>query len=106
MVIRTSVPTSATSVMVNRACVGDRFDAEVCDGEATGPEQCRCDVRDDLVDQPGREEGRGQRRTALQPDMLTPAVIDLLEYDGRVAAGQDQGFGGIVEDSCVGREVC
>ena len=52
---------------VEAADVRDGPDAEVRDGGVAGAEQGRRDVGVDVVDETGGEEGRGQRRAALEP---------------------------------------
>ena len=69
-VIRTSSPISVMSVGRQAQRVVDGGDAEVAHRRATAAQQDRGDVGDDLVDEVGRHEGRGDGRSALEPDVV------------------------------------
>ena len=60
---------------------------------AAGAEQHRRDVHDDLVDEAGLQEGRGQGRAALEEDVLTVAGVQLGQRLVRVAGAQVHGLG-------------
>ena len=73
--------------------VGDGGDSEVGDGGAAGAEQHRGDVDDDLVDQAGPQEGRGQGGAALEEDVLAVAGVELGQRGVRVAGAEVDGLG-------------
>ena len=75
------------------------------DGAASGAEQHRRDVRDHLVDEPGREERRRERRPALEEHVLPVAGEQRRQGLVRVARREYDGLGGVVEHPPVGREV-
>ena len=84
--------------------LGNGGDAQVADGGLPGPEQHRRDVSDDLVDQAGLEERRGQCRPALQEDVLAVERVELGEGLLRVLGTQLRSAP-VVEDPSVGRQV-
>ena len=71
---------------------------------APAAEQHRRDVRHDLVDQSGLEEGGRQGRSALEEHVLTVAGEQGREHLVRVAGAQLERLGPIVEDPAVRRE--
>ncbi len=85
--------------------VGDGADPEVGDGARAGAEQHRGDVRHDLVDEAGAEEGARERGPALEEDVLAVAGEEARQRLLRVAGAQVHGLGAVVEDAPVGREV-
>ncbi len=70
-----------------------------------GAEQHRCDVGDDLVDQPGLEERGGQGRSALEEDVLAVAGEQVGQRLVRVAGAEVDGLGPVVEDPPAGVDV-
>src|SRR5680860_903539 len=63
--------------------VADGGDPEVPDGRDARTQQCRRDVADHLIDEACCQEGRGQRRPALDQHVLTVLAVQLRERFGR-----------------------
>ena len=96
MVIRTSASSpsfsgSSTVTSVSREVqrLGDRRDSQVAHRGTARAEQHRGDVGDDLVDQPGLQERRRQRRAALEEHVLPVAGVEV-----RRAPPRDRGCAG------------
>ena len=68
--------------------IGHRGDSQVADRRGAGAEQQRRDVDDDLVDQPGVQERRGQRRSALEEHVLPVAREQVGQRLARVVGAQ------------------
>ena len=62
-----------------------RADSEVADRVGPCTEELRRDVGDDLVDQPGAQEGGRELRTALEEHVLPPALV---QHGQRLARGR------------------
>src|SRR4051812_2054339 len=77
---------------------------EVADAGEPGAEKHRCDVHDDLVDQPGAQERRGQGRAALQEDVLPVPRVELGERLVRVPGLKQDRLGGVIEDASPDRQ--
>ena len=75
-----------------------RVDSQVADRRASGAEQHRRDVGDDLVDQAGPQERRGEGRAALEEHVLAVAGEQVFQRRLGVAGAQVDGLGGVVED--------
>ena len=89
---------TVTSVTTGRSACGDGGDSQVGDGLLAGAEQHRGDVGDDLVDQPGPQERRGEGRAALEEDVLAVPGEQRLQRGLGVAGAQVQRLGMVVED--------
>ena len=66
--------------------------------EKPDPSSAGRDVRDDLVDQAGAQEGGGQRRAAFEPEVPDLVVVELPEHLGGVVGREQQRLGAVVAD--------
>ena len=82
-----------TSVEPQAQRVGDRGDAEVADGARARAEQRGRDVGDDLVDEPGAQEGGRERRSALEEHVLPVAVVQRASASAGSRVSQAHGLG-------------
>jgi hypothetical protein len=68
--------------------LGDRADSQVADGARAGTEEHRSDIGDDLVDEAGAQERRGQRRAALEEHVLPVERVQLCQGLVRIARAE------------------